>query len=267
MERQAIEKIQEMSVAAAEVSKAELPVIALPNSTELKSLEPYMKNRFRFEALFQTEGIESFVEYVTKHDGEACYLDRDKMSALTIFDLGTKEEPGHCKHKARLVLEKTSVYMMALRVDGSRQGQKDIAELFEDYRDCLKFELSNGESMDVVKAITAVRNVTIESKAKSEHETHDFSASKSAMEQVEASSNTGELPARVILTCVPYNGLSEYKFTYRLSLLTSHSEPKLTLHMIRFEQLLDNMVEEFEEILGDKLPDSVADIFIGNIQV
>jgi len=268
MDNTAIQLIQDTALAAQtpEGGGSDFPYLSLPNHMGLTSLEPYCKNKFRYKAEFKTSSIDSFVAYVTEHKGDHCYLDKECMAATTIFDLGTETHPEHGKHRAGLRLEKTELYKKAQSMDGSMVGQKKMAEFFEDYRESLTFQVGDESFIDAIQAITGVRNVTIESKAKSEHETHEFRGSRSAMEEVEANSTFGKLPAKVILKCNPYNGLKEYDIVFRLGVLTSHEKPNLVLRMVRPEQLTDAMVEEFEGILREKLQ-AVNEFFLGTLHV
>jgi uncharacterized protein YfdQ (DUF2303 family) len=267
MDKTAIEQIQHTAIAAAEVNGADHPVKALPDSMRLVSMEEFQKHRYHYKALFKTSLISAFAKYVCDEGGETCFIDKEEMAAGVIFDLGTPEHPGHAKHKAILKLEKTELYKSCLSINGKEHYQKEMAEFFEDYRDYLSFMDSEGNNMDVVKAITAIRNITIESKAKSDHQAADFRGARSAMEEVEAKANNGGgLPAKIVMSCDPYNGLGQYEIPFRLSVITSHEKPILKLRIVRLEKIVDDMAEEFEAILQEVLSE-IDQTYTGTLQV
>ncbi|WP_235593486.1 DUF2303 family protein [Pseudomonas syringae pv. tomato] len=77
----------------------------------------------------------------------------------------------------------------------------------------------DGEDIDLRRAAGAIRSITIEQARKSEHVVGDMSASRSAMDQIEAKSAEG-LPAELLFSVIPYEGLQAQTIQLRVAVLT-----------------------------------------------
>jgi uncharacterized protein YfdQ (DUF2303 family) len=185
------------------------------------------------------------------------------MTARTIFNLGTIEHPGHADNSALIVLKKTSPFSAVLSVNGRKQGQKELAEWLEDWRDYLLAFDADGNVLDIKQAIGAVRRITIESSRSSDHEDSDFSARRSVMENVEAKSKD-IMPAAFEFKCTPYDELQERAIKLRYSILTSQDTPTLVLRIVQLENLQELMAQEFRDILSAKFEETQIETFIGN---
>lgn len=246
----------------AQLEDTDTPVICAPSDMKIQSLEPYMNFRARFRGTFKTDSPHEFAEYVNAHAVKAgCFIQADTMSAETIFDLGDEINPGHCEHIAELKLTKTAEYKALLAIAGSRCSQKELAEWLEDWRDFITAEDDQGESIPLTKAITAVRNITIEAKAKHDSEQGNFSSNRTSMESIEAKAKDAQ-PATLHFDCTPYNGLQPYSFTLRLSIITER-EPKLTLRLVRHETDIQAMGEEFKQILDTCISKDQTTTYLG----
>lgn len=241
------------------------PVAALPDNFNLHDLEPFQSNRCRFRGRLSTASIDDYIRYCTEYAGVGvrCFIDGDKISARTIFNLGVIDKPGHADNTAVLELNKTAPFRSLLDIDGKKQSQKDLAEWLEDWRDHLMAFDADGAEMDVRKAIGAVRRITIEATSSSDHEDDDFKAKRSVMESVEARSKD-VMPAVFQFTCVPYDGLSERQFMLRYSILTGSNVPVLVLRIVQLEKGQEDIAQEFRDLLSDKFTGVEVETFIGN---
>lgn len=205
----------------------ECPVALLPDNVNIESLERFMTERFRFRGVMTTTSIDDFVEYSKGYADECsrCFINAETMKAVTVFNIGTLEQPGHADNKALLELKATSPYRALRDVDGKRQLQKSLAEWLEDWADFLTAYDSDGNVLDIKQAISAIRRLTIDAKRSAEYEEQNFSGSRSVMESVEAKSKE-IMPATFRFECIPYEGLGNREFTLRLSILTSEQELK-----------------------------------------
>ncbi|MBF0690623.1 YfdQ family protein [Providencia alcalifaciens] len=265
----AISQITELAISGVRLNAVEnmpCPAVAVPNGLEIVNLERYQNGRYRFRGSLKTTSINDFVKYSVGYSdalGVRCFIDAEDMTARTIFNLGTIEHPGHADNSALIVLKKTSPFSAVLSVNGRKQGQKELAEWLEDWRDHLLAFDADGNVLDIKQAIGAVRRITIESSRSSDHEDSDFSARRSVIENVEAKSKD-IMPAAFEFKCTPYDELQERAIKLRYSLLTSQDTPTLVLRIVQLENLQELMAQEFRDILSAKFEGSQIETFIGN---
>lgn len=270
MDKSAIEQIQKSLVAevlnrSVDITDAQAPIIAMPADFEVHNLERYYPTRARFRGRFITQSIDDFVRY-THNDGGHCFIDAEKMRAISIMDLGTPDAPGHAEHVAGLSLAITAPFRALQSIDGNPKPQSGIAEWLEDWRDHLRAEGKDGEEIDIKKAIGAVRKITITAARESEHTEESLSQSRSLMESIEAKSKDTDLPAFFYFHCIPYEGLQERKFMLRLSVVTVGNAISLVLRTARREAIQEEMANEFKELLLDKFDTGAVDVYIGTFQ-
>lgn len=265
----AISKITELAISGVRLGAVEsmpCPAVAKPDGLEIVNLEKYQHNRYRFRGSLKTTSISDFVKYSIGYsyaDAVRCFIDAEDMSAKTIFNLGTIDAPGHADNSAVIGLKKTSPFSAVLSVNGRKQGQKELAEWLEDWREFLLAFDAEGNVLDIKQAIGAVRRITIESSRSSDHEDSDFSANRSVMESVEAKSKD-IMPAVFEFKCTPYEELQERAIKLRYSILTSHDTPALILRIVQLENLEEQMAQEFRDLLASKFEGTQIETFIGN---
>lgn len=241
-----------------------LDVAALPDDTKVLELEKFRPNRSRFRGEFLTRRIDDFVSYtVAKADsGAECFVWPDDMTAKAVLNLGDLNDPGHADNTATIKLKTTAAFDAINKMDSNIRTQQQLAEWLEDWRDNIQGLTSDEQQLSPSKVIAAIRRITIKANNSSDHTEGQLSASRSAMEQVEASSNSEPLPSFIMFSCEPYTGLAERTFILRLSLRRVEEEPLLALRIIRPEQHEEEMAEEFatqlQEQFGDKLPVTIG---------
>ncbi|MCU3671316.1 YfdQ family protein, partial [Enterobacter hormaechei subsp. steigerwaltii] len=73
------------------------PTALLPDGTNVESLERFSLERFRFRGAMGTTSIEDFVRYskgyASSTEKARCFIDADKMTARSIFNIGTLDNP------------------------------------------------------------------------------------------------------------------------------------------------------------------------------
>ncbi|ANI28871.1 hypothetical protein PL78_03320 [Yersinia entomophaga] len=264
----AIQEIRNMAMTTqveAKLSSADCLTIALPNDVTVHSLEKFQNGRFRFRGNLKTSSIDEYVKYSSGYAGNGvrCFIDADDMSAKTVFNLGTLEEPGHADNTANLSLKKTAPFRELLAIDGQKKRQKELAEWLEDWREYLMAFDADGVVLDIRQAVGAVRRITIESTSSSDHEDNDFSGKRSVMETVEAKSKD-IMPATFEFKCVPYEGLGERRFKLRYSILTGGDVPVLVLRIVQLEGEQEKIAQEFRDLLIAKFDGVEVETFIGN---
>lgn len=238
--------------------------IALPDSFTEHDLENYMPNRRRSRGTMTTRAIADFATYTKDHAqaGASVFVDAADMSATAVLNLGTPDAPGHTDNRAVLKLKKTAAYA-ALAAIVSRGGikQVDAAEFLEDWTECIKCFSETGD-IATPKAVAAVRKLTIESMRKLESSEQSLSASRSAFESVQATSQD-PIPTTIYFTCKPYAELEERQFVLRLGILTSAAAPQITLRIVKVELHEEEMANELANLARGALQDS-AKVLLGS---
>ncbi|HHG3093064.1 TPA: DUF2303 family protein [Vibrio parahaemolyticus] len=269
MDKSAIQQIQESANAPQflqQLEQAGFPVAALPQSFNLHDLEEYMPNRNLFRGTMKTANIDEFVRYHAEYqtEGNQCFIDAEQMAAVTIFDLGTHNFPGHCKHQAKLVLRQTAAFKALINMDERKNNQKQLAEWVEDYSEFVQVFSTTGEVIENSVASAAIRNMKFEAKAGRESSVDDFSHHQSEYESIAVrTKDEFPMPAVFKFTCIPYLGLAERTFEMRMSTIGNEI---LVLRIKKFEQHEEEMGEEFKDNLGSEFVSEGIEIttFIGS---
>lgn len=234
-------------------------VLALPDDFKVHDLEAYMPSRRRPRGAMTTSVLADFANYATAHaeDGASVFIDKDRMKATAVLNLGNTDAPGHADNLAVVALEKSAAYAALLLIaNGQPRKQTDVAEFLEDWAPFITCRTTE----DVVgtgQAAAAVRNITIEAAKKVTSSEQQLGATKSAFESVQASS-ADNLPTQIEFLCEPpYFGLSARTITLRLSVLTT-DKPQIVLRVVKLEEHQEAMAAEFAELartaLGDAMP-------------
>ncbi|AOM42381.1 YfdQ family protein [Xenorhabdus hominickii] len=268
LDNTAISQIQEMSIAASSldtIKKTDFAAALIPENYNIESLEEFNNSRYRFRGEMKTTSIDDFVKYSLSYSGEGvrCFIDAEKMRAETVFNLGTISHPGHADNTASITLKKTAPFRALLDINARKQRQKELAEWLEDWHEHLIAFDSDGNVLDIKKAVAAIRRITIEATQSQDHEEHDFSGKRSVLESVEAKSKE-VMPAVFEFKCIPYDGLSERRFKLRYSILTGDNVPQLVLRIVQLEAKEEAIAGEFRDLLTIEFQDANIETFIGN---
>jgi uncharacterized protein YfdQ (DUF2303 family) len=279
MDKTAIEQIQEakqIAQASAAIHEAigayGKPTVALPGSYTLHDMEKCTQFRYRLRGTLRTECTSDFHAYAIQYgsdESSACFIDAESMRAQVIFNLGDANNPGHCDHTANLTLTQSAAYKALSGIINERKTQQDIAEFIEDWRAFINCygeqdEEGNRAIKPLVKALHAVRNITIEAKTQGGSEERTFGNTKSMIESIDVAGSN--LPPEIItFSCEPYKGLPSRDFDLRLSVIKSR-EPYLVLRIIRHEEHKEQMAKEFQKIVeagfasnGTNIPTYIGD--------
>ncbi|MCX4067260.1 DUF2303 family protein [Pseudomonas sp. S1Bt30] len=227
-----------------------VPTVVLPESSKVIDLERFQGGRSRFRGTYTTHSLEDFSAYVVERTalGARGFIDQDEMSCVLLFNLGTAEVPGHADDRAVLKLKPTAGYTAAQQIGGRGISQKDLSDWIEDWHQYLTPVDEVGAAIPVAKAIAAVRTITIKASSESETTVGETSASRSAMDQIEARSKE-TLPVSLQFRTVPFEGLTEQQIILRLSVITSGSQPVLKLRWIGEEVQREDIAQEFKTVL------------------
>jgi len=269
MNKEAIEQIQTSANIPAlikQLSEAgtDIPLLISPDQMSVQSLEKFMANASRYRMNYSTTSIDDFISYTKEFEeaGTGCFVNAERMTAKSIFDLGTVDLPGHKEHVAGLTLKKTVAFRALLQSDGAKITQKNAAEFLEDWSDCIVILNQEGEEMTLQQASKALRDLTIETARELSSKVSDFSESMSAMERIEAK-NQNSLPSSIIFSCVPYLALSEREFTIRLSVITGGDRPSIGFRVVRIEAEEEAIAMEFKDLLVKAFSEVELQTYIG----
>jgi uncharacterized protein YfdQ (DUF2303 family) len=264
VEEGAIQLIQDTAVKAELPQRLNTDTPALFYQGNIINLEKLQANRSRFRGAFKTASMQDFMAYVVARDSGQGFIDTDSMSAKVFFNLmqganGTASTPGHADHFALLQLKRTAAYAAMRHATETKLSQRDVVNFIEDWPDCIAadFEGASAPESDpklLTKAITAVRKVTVKAKSETTSDVRNTGASRSSMEEIEASSADG-LPNGFRFDCVPFEGLPGYTFYLRLSVLTSDDKPMFNLRW----RSRDEQIEQIGQDFKTKLLEGIAD--------
>lgn len=241
-------------------------LLLVPEGYRLESTEKYQETKDRMRANWCFSDLGEWAGYI--HDQNLpgnqaiCMIDQDHMNARAVLDHGSLIAPLHGDHKAKLELEETPEYASLLQTNGDRLKQKDLAEWIEDWAHCIKGESTEAEPMDAKQLAHSVRKITVDATRTSDHETHDFGASRSALEKIEAR-NKERMPAFIWFTCKPYDDLAERCFKLRVSVIASNDEPLLVLRIVGLELEQRSMAQEFKKLVKEALESAPVNVYVG----
>jgi uncharacterized protein YfdQ (DUF2303 family) len=239
-------------------------VVALPSQFTLHDLEQFMSKRRRMRGVMSTHALSDFATYVKKNaeSGAAVFVDADEMSAIAVLNLGEPEAPGHTDNRAKVQLKKTAAYSsLKVHANGQAISQTKAAEFLEDWPGEIRCFNDQGD-ITQPKAIGAIRKLSIESMRKLESSEQSLSASKSAFEQVQATS-ADPIPTTIYFTCEPYHGLESRQFVLRLGVLTGGEKPSISLRIVKQELHDEEMANEFADLAREALGAELQ-VLIGN---
>ncbi|HET6631561.1 MAG TPA: DUF2303 family protein [Rhodanobacteraceae bacterium] len=264
MDSSAIQLIQDTAIEAAKANRldTDTPAFITPDG-RVVPLEFLQGGRSRFRGRFQTSAIEDFVAYVRANQPDSlatlpAFVDIDAMAALAYFNLGSAASPGHADWTAQLTLKASAPFAALKAVDGKQLSQKQLGEFLEDWAEHIQPHDADGEYITVKDAVQRVRKVKVKATAEATHAVGNYANSRSAMEDVEASSSAGQaLPESFDFSCVPYQGLTTHLATLRPSLLTSgegdNAKPVFVLRWAQREAVIEAIAENFKAVLASRL--------------
>jgi uncharacterized protein YfdQ (DUF2303 family) len=231
-----------------------IPTVVLPESAKVIDLEKFQNGRSRFRGTYATHSLADFSTYVVDRAdaGARGFINQDEMSCVLLFNLGTTAVPGHADDRAVLKLKATAGYTAAQAIAGRGMTQKDLSDWIEDWHQYLTPVDDAGTAIPVAKAIAAVRTITVKATSESETTVGDTSASRSAMDQIEARSKE-TLPAALLFSVIPFEGLTEQQINLRISVITSGAVPALKLRWVGEEVQREDIAQEFKTVLQEKI--------------
>lgn len=282
MDQNSIQLIQDTAIAAQKANRIDTstPAILLRDANgaqRVESLERFDAARSRFRGTYATPSLADFAQYVIKRPGGEGFIQPDHLSAFVIFNLHvdindtpSELQPGHADHRAELIMKPSPAYaaMCAADLDPRTRAQhqleqKPLIEWLEDWWDYLAADYPDATDNSVTdplrmrQALNALRKVKVKATGESVHTDKDFGTSRSAFEDVEASSDVG-LPNGFRFTCKPSEDLDERVFYLRLGVLTGEEKPKFVLRWSKREADIEAIGQNFKSKLLDAIGDKAT---------
>lgn len=255
LSKEAVQLINDNALAAAgKVLPTNTPTVLLPDSTNVVDLERFQLGRSRFRGTYSTHSLADYSVYVVERAKATArgFIDQDNMSCIVLFNIGTPDEPGHADDRAVLRLKASAAFAAVQAVCGQSLNQKAMSDWIEDWHQHLVATAEDGSAMSIAKAIAAVRTITVKASSESDHAVGETRASRSTMDQIEASSKE-TLPAWLDFKVIPFEGLGEQVIRLRVSVITGGPQPVLKLRWIGEETQREAIAQEFKAVLDCKV--------------
>jgi uncharacterized protein YfdQ (DUF2303 family) len=280
MDSSAVDRIAALGVEAEKANRLDThtPAILLRDSDgcqHVQSLEAYDAHRSRFRGTFATSSLTDFASYVIARAGGEGFIQPDALAATVIFNLnvdgegtpaikGSPSQAGHADHRALLTLKPTPAFAALKAATAQQFTQKPLIEWLEDWWDYLAADYPDATDSATAndpermrQALTALRKVKVKATGESVHTDKDFGASRSALEDVEASSEVG-LPRGFRFNCQPSDDLDQRVFYVRMGVLTSDKDPKFVLRWSKREADIEAIGQNFKAKLLDAIGDKAT---------
>lgn len=263
--KEAIKHILGNEVAAAKAINnllSELPVVALPNNFDIKNIESLLDRRNRFRGTFKTSSIHDFIGYTEAqvlNDAKMFVDHSEQMEAVAIFDVGDADNPLHCEHRAVYKPKPTAAFAAISSIaERDKLSQRELTDFIEDWLEDITIVCDEGADepteLRPAQAIASIRSVTVEARSSQTHSEGNFSASRSAMDEVEARSAVDRLPDFLVFEVSPYEGFEKQTIYLRVSLFTGSEKPSFKLRWVGKEAQIEGIGEELVAKLQEGLP-------------
>lgn len=267
MENTEAKAIVELAIPVCDLARGEL--IAVHDSYKVQDLEVFQNGRNRARGILSTPSFEDFKSFVLASNSHQhtdavvipfaapVFVNHKDYSAVAILNFHQDNHvQGHCDHKAVLKLEPTIVWQKLNELKDRKLSQKSFAVMLEDWATVFAAESETGDAINIGHAIHAVRNMVVDANASVSTQVNNISESKSTLENVEAKSKDGKVPAYFSIKDTAYLGLEETTIRLRLVTNTLERELSFSLQIVKEDLLRNEIAEEFKEKVIELLPEN-----------
>jgi len=247
---------------ANELAVADAPgVLVLPSDMALHDMESRMPTRRRLRGKFQTSDIQAFAKYVKARalhhpdTDPTTLVSSHSAFAVTIFNIGTGEQPGHADDRAVLMLEPSAERTALLAMHCNNYSQAEFVELVGDWLHAITFR-REGNVIPHPKAIAALRNISI-TRARSNTHTEEMRRRQTgSLEAVEVAENDA-LPDGFSFLYRPAPGLPMAEALVRLTTLPAEDDspkrPLFRTRIVSHEAQEQELQRVFASVLAEAL--------------
>lgn len=270
MDNTAIERIEQLAVAAAsaDLTQEAVPALVIPVGCEIKSIEHLLATPAFQRATYTTERLEDFCRYVDQEAlaerMTAVFVKPDGSGATGFIDYGTHDRPLWGRHQAQLTMRHTPEYAALLAACGRDLDQRGLIDWLEDWAHIVMPFADDENAISVARAIQLIRRTDIKASATKTSQVGNFSNQGTTIEQIEAKSGEADPPALFAVTCQVYPCTRSRDVSARLSLKTAGDKPTFRLRIIGQEALNKEVAEEIDLEISARLKDKVR-TFVGTV--
>ena len=246
-----------------------IPSIILPDDYSVQSLEDLQAAPSAFKGTYETDNLEEFADYVSKHADLAnsvAFINAEKMTAIAIIDHGTPTDPQWRYHKAALALTAEPEYEALLAFNNRSLAQLDFIDFIEEYKDIIQFiDQDPPAQLDYKESLRSFRTLTVESIKNQTNTTGNFAASRSELEAIDIKGAGRELPWGFTFTCIPFIGLEEITFTAQLRATKQSDTIALKYRLYQASSIKKAITENFKAKLNNEI-NAYVTVYIGQFK-
>lgn len=277
MEQLNVDKIASLAIAAqgnlpVQVDKT-ASIAIVPEGFKIYSTEKYNALRDRFRGTFQTNNIESFVDYAKARGvaGLKNFINTTgTLKTEAFFNIGNEADPGHADDTATLVLIKKPEFVAFEQANGRRFDQETLIDLLDDWAEFITFKgktLVDGVLVDTSiafeKGIRALRKVKLTKGTEVNSHVAEMGYQKSAAESMEATGVDADLPTTIVLNTESFKGLPVESVLISVRISVKDSDPIFILRIVGKDNHDQKRADQFIEILKGKLAELEGEFYQG----
>lgn len=264
MDAQAIQSIVDLATLAKGAPVAHTALV--PKSADLVSVERYLEAPTRFRRTFSTQRFGDFIAYIKKHGSSdsAVFIAPNMSKIVAVLNHGSASAPQWGDNTATLELAFEPEFDAFMSMTKFPISQRDLIDFLEDWLPTpfVSARTESGELIDPKVALGAVRRIRISSKNDVTHQQGNLRVERSALESVEASSDTG-LAHNLMFVGAVYHGLPQYTVIARLGVRLTEKEPVFTLRMTGWQAKLASICADAEALIREQVGDAFP-VYVGN---
>ena len=271
IDESAIKRIEALTAAGAGLKLDNLsdlfqvPAVVLPAGCQVHDLEKLLPRPVRRRSTFSSQRLRSFLEYLAEFasPGETVvFANEEGDAAQAIIDYGSNANPGWGSHRAHLEMFKTPEFEAVEALCERPRTQREFVEWLEDWSHLVRLATASEEWLSVTDAIKSVRAVKMSALAEIVSKEADFETTKSALEQISAKSENGELPATIRAELQVYHDTSALDIKVRVSIVTTQKEPAFRFRIVGLEAIKDEVTLEIASLIQKGAPSGVP-VYVG----
>ncbi|MCU7917101.1 MAG: YfdQ family protein [Candidatus Thiodiazotropha sp. (ex Epidulcina cf. delphinae)] len=230
-------------------------IVVIPDGATPVDLVQFTDKRRWFTGKFNSSCLSSFIDYINNNKDTHLplthiYISTDSMTARAFFDIRHDDgSPGKCEHVATLGMRPTPE-MSAIKdlCISDALNQRQLAEWLEEWGEIVTpFDKDNND-IDLKKAITAIRGMTIESLRKTDSEVGDMNQSRSTIDRIEAKGTAVTVAGFTAHHIMCYDEIATQDITVKLRIITTGETVAFKARMLRtqiIEQALRENLSDF----------------------
>ena len=266
------------------------PTVVLPDG-KIIDCEPYAPARARPRGAFATHSIGAFAAFLGEQGTKAPVLvDITSLSAVAFLDHGvlarvvSGEDPqGHCKFTAKVQARATAPWI-ALQIAAApptakvtskpaRFDQQQLAEWLIDWRGYIEGAFDDDVAPDslavtplsLARAAAAIRAIKVKASGERTSVVGGLAREAAAKESLRIEGDAAQaFPTAFRFVMAPYIGFRVRTIDVRLNTyIEDDKPPTFSLSIIGYDALVEDLANEFADLIREAVPQDRADILLG----